>query len=121
MTEGSLGVPARPGSDAWSDSSARSVLQLMVESVTEMIGFRVAVLSVVLGQDLVTVAYAGPEEFRDEVMTTDPVSVLDPVLQQAETWGRFRFLAAEDIVGELPGTWVETVTDPAAGPDAWQP
>jgi len=121
MAEGSLGVPARPGNDAWSDSSARSVLQLMVESVTEMIGFRVAVLSVVLGQDLVTVAYAGPEEFRDEVMTTDPASVLDPILQQAETWGRFRFLAAEDIGGELEGTWVETVTDPLEAPDGWHP
>ncbi|MEN8672554.1 HAMP domain-containing sensor histidine kinase [Nocardioides sp.] len=121
MTEGSLGVPARPGDDAWSDSSARSVLQLMVESVTEMIGFRVAVLSVVLGQDLVTVAYSGPEEFREAVMATDPVSVLDPVLEQAERWGRFRFLAAEDIVGELEGTWVETVTDPLEAPDGWHP
>jgi hypothetical protein len=46
-----VGVPATPGQPdqvGWSDSSARAVLQLMVEAVAEMIGFEVAVLSVVL-------------------------------------------------------------------------
>lgn len=124
MTE-QLAVPARrrerSDDDGWADSTARSVLQLMVESVTEMVGFEVAALSVVLDAGLVTVAYAGPEELREEVMTTDPVTVLDPVLARAETWGRFRFLADEDVVGELPGTWIETVRDPLEGPDAWRP
>lgn len=114
-------LPEIDSHSGWSDSSARSVLQLMVESVTEMIGFEVAVLSVVLGDDLVTVAYAGPEQFREQMMTTDPVSVLDPVFDQAQTWGRFRFLAAEDIVGEFQGTWVETAPAPVDAPDAWHP
>ena len=125
MAETQVRTPARPvgmsPEASWSDSSARSVLQLIVESVTEMVGFEVAVLSVVLGDDLVTVAYSGPEEFRERVMITDPVSILDPVLEQAESWGRFRFLAAEDIVGELEGTWIETSPEPADVPDAWHP
>ena len=105
----------------WTDSSSLSVLQLMVESVTEMIGFEVAVLSVAFGSDLVTMAYAGPDEFREQAYTTDPAWVLDPVLEQAQTWGRFRFLAAEDIVGEFAGTWIETVTTQQEGVDAWHP
>ncbi|CAN5310719.1 hypothetical protein BH09ACT12_BH09ACT12_18800 [soil metagenome] len=124
MSEEVVTAPARAesaGHGGWSDSSARSVLQLVVESVTEMVGFEVAVVSVVVGGDLVTVAYAGPEEFREQIMITDPVSVLDPVFEQAESWGRFVFLAAEDIVGEFEGTWVETVTELGEGPDAWHP
>ncbi len=120
-----LGVAAahaRTAADGgWSDSSARSVLQLMVESVVEMVGFEVAVISVVLGDDLVTVAYAGPEEFREQVMTADPVAVLDPVMDQAESWGRCLFLANENTVGELPGTWIETSPPQGEGPDAWHP
>lgn len=114
-------LPADAGQALWADFSTRSVLQLMVESVTEMIGFEAAVLSVVLNDDLVTVAYAGPEQYREQVMITHPASVLDSVLEQAERWGRFRFLAAEDIEGELAGTWVETVTELGSGPDAWHP
>ena len=125
MSDEFAGTSARlhptAGHHSWSDPSTLSVLQLMVESVTEMIGFQVAVLSVVLNDDLVTVAYAGPEEFREPALTTDPVWVLDPVLEQAEAWGRFRFLAAEDIVGEFAGTWFETVAVPTGGADAWHP
>ncbi|WP_309648692.1 hypothetical protein [Nocardioides sp.] len=52
------------GHEGWSDSSARAVLQLMVESVAELIGFEVAALSVVVDDQLATVAYTGPEEYR---------------------------------------------------------
>ena len=116
------GAPESIGHGAWSDSSARSVLQLMVESVVEMVDFRVATLSVVLGDNLVTMAYAGPEAFRKAAMTVDPLSVLEPILAQSETWGRFHFLATENIRGELPGTWIETTRGTTHdGPDAWQP
>ena len=103
----------------WSDSSARAVLQLMVESVAEMIGFEVAVLSVVLEGELVTMAYTGPEEFREYLEQPDPISVLDPVLEHAETWGRFRFLAAEDYDGEYEGHWVHFGDHDVDAPDAW--
>lgn len=106
----------------WSDSSARAVLQLMVESVAELIGFEVAALSVVLEGELVTVAYTGPEEFRAYVSLPDPVEVLDPVYEHGEDWGRFRFLAAEKYDAELDGHWV-VVADEQDGtdPDAWHP
>ncbi|GAA1765997.1 hypothetical protein GCM10009795_010700 [Nocardioides hankookensis] len=106
--------------DAWSDSSARAVLQLMVESVAEMVGFEVAVLSVVIGDDLVTVAYAGPEEHRAHVEATDPVSVIEPVLARSEPWGeRLRFIEGASL-DELEGHWVEVDQVPSAEPDAWR-
>lgn len=112
----------RSGHADWSDASARALLQLLTESVAEMIGFEAAVLCVALGEDLVTIGYHGPEAMREFIFATDPVSVLDPVIEQAETWGRFSFLATEDRRGDWPGHWVALSTPhPAGGPDAWQP
>ncbi|MBA2953564.1 hypothetical protein GON03_04510 [Nocardioides sp. MAH-18] len=106
---------------AWSDSSARAVLQLMVESVAEMVGFEVAALSVVIGDRLVTLAYTGPEEHREYVEESDPVSVIEPILSRAEAWGeRLRFVTAEAIAG-LEGRWVEVEQVPTDHADAWRP
>jgi signal transduction histidine kinase len=121
MTLGDIAVRSQPERLGWSDSSARAVLQLMAESVAEMIGFEVAALSVVLDGELHTMAYTGPEELREHVMGVDPVSVLDPILAQAESWGRFRFLAGEDYDHDLDGHWAVTMDDRADHPDAWHP
>jgi signal transduction histidine kinase len=113
--------PATDG-PAWSDSSARAVLQLMVESVAEMIGFEIAVLSVVLDGRLVTVAYTGPDEWRDFVFdNADPVSSLDQVEAQGTSWGRFRFLAAEDYDHDLEGNWFVAAEEQLDVPGAWHP
>jgi len=118
-SEATRAEEARAG---WSDSAARAVLQLMVESVAEMIGFEVATLSVVLDGDLVTMAYTGPDEFSDYLTSTDPVTVLDPVLAKAESWGRFRFLAAEDYdASVLEGHWMVVAAEQTDAPDAWHP
>lgn len=105
----------------WSDSSARAVLQLMVESVAEMVGFEVAALSVVLGDELVTMAYTGPEEHRAYVEESDPVSVIAPILERARPWGpRLRFIEAANL-SELEGHWVEVEQVASGHPDAWSP
>ncbi len=122
MTEHDETPRADPARAGWSDSAARAVLQLMVESVAEMIGFEVATLSVVLDGDLVTMAYTGPEEFADFLGSDDPVSVLDPVLALGQSWGRFRFLAAEDYDStELEGHWMVVAEEQPDVPDAWKP
>ncbi|ANH39416.1 Alkaline phosphatase synthesis sensor protein PhoR [Nocardioides dokdonensis FR1436] len=105
----------------WSDSSARDVLQLMVESVAELIGFRVAALSVVIGDELVTTAYTGPKELDEDAWASDPVSVLDEILAVAEPWGRLHFIDGERHGGDLSGHWVVSLVEQADGPDAWHP
>ena len=115
-------MESHPDHTGWSDSAARAVLQLMVESVAEMIGFEVAALSVVLEDELITMAYTGPEEFREYLLeNADAVSILDPVLERGDTWGRFRFLPAERYDGALEGHWVVTAQEQGSGPDAWHP
>jgi signal transduction histidine kinase len=93
----------------------------MVESVAELVGFEVAALSVVLGDELVTLAYTGPEEHREYMEQPDPVSVLESVLAKAVPWGpRLRFLDATPVE-ELEGHWVHFDQVPTDHPDAWQP
>lgn len=109
----------QPAQATWADSSARAVLQLMVESVAELVGFEVAALSVVLGDELVTLAYTGPEEHRAYMEEPDPVSVIAPVLARAEPWGpRLRFLEATPVE-ELEGHWIHFDQVPSDHPDAW--
>ncbi|WP_126688286.1 sensor histidine kinase [Nocardioides ferulae] len=114
---------SHPDHTGWSDSSARAVLQLMVEAVAEMIGFEVAALSVVLDGHLITMGYTGPEEFRAHLYeNADPVSALDSVLHRAEPWGRLHFLAAENYEPEdLDGHWVVVADHQTDEPDAWHP
>jgi signal transduction histidine kinase len=92
----------------------------MVESVAELVGFEIAALSVVLGDELVTLAYTGPEEHREYMEQPDPVSVLESVLSKAVPWGpRLRFLEATPIE-ELEGHWVHFEQVPTDHPDAWR-
>jgi len=92
----------------------------MVESVAEMVGFEVAALSVVIGDRLVTIAYTGPEEHREFIEESDPVSVIEPILARAEAWGpRLRFVTAEAI-SDLEGHWVQVEQVPTDHPDAWR-
>jgi signal transduction histidine kinase len=92
----------------------------MVESVAELVGFEIAALSVVLGDELVTLAYTGPEEHREYMEQPDPVSVLESVLAKAVPWGpRLRFLEATPVE-ELEGHWVHFEQVPTDHPDAWR-
>ncbi len=110
----------QPDPSACSDSSARAVLQLMVESVAELVGFEVAALSVVLGEELVTLAYTGPEEHRAYMEEPDPVSIIEPVLARAVGLGpRLRFIEATPV-DELEGHWVQFEPAPCDHPDAWR-
>ncbi len=92
----------------------------MVESVAEMVGFEVAALSVVRDDELVTLAYTGPEKYREYLEQPDPVDILEPVLEHAEAWGpRLRFMTGVEQE-QLEGHWVSFDPVPAGGPDAWQ-
>src|SRR4051794_20076363 len=92
----------------------------MVESVAELVGFEIAALSVVLGDELVTLAYTGPEEHRAYMEESDPVSVIEPVLARAVPWGpRLRFIESTPIE-ELEGHWIQMEQVTTDHPDAWR-
>src|SRR3954447_21432133 len=92
----------------------------MVESVAELVGFEVAALSVVLGEDLVTLAYTGPEEHREYLEESDPASVIEPLLARATRWGpRLRLLEGIPLA-ELQGHWVQFEQVPTDHPHAWK-
>jgi len=92
----------------------------MVESVAELVGFEIAALSVVLGDELVTLAYTGPEEHREYMEQPDPLSVLESVLAKAVPWGpRLRYLESTPVE-ELEGHWVHFEQVPTDHPDAWR-
>ncbi|MCL8026259.1 sensor histidine kinase [Nocardioides bruguierae] len=103
----------------------------MTESVAELIGFEVACLSVVRGDQLITIAYTGPEELREHLSQPDPVEVLDPVWALGERWGRFYYLSAEQYrSADLDGHWAiiedaggapVPVEDGAPAQPAWDP
>jgi signal transduction histidine kinase len=92
----------------------------MVESIAEIVGFEVAALSVVEGDELVTLAYTGPEEHRAFMEEPDPVSVIAPLLARATSLGeRLRFLESTPLE-ELEGHWIRVEQVPTDHPDAWE-
>jgi len=113
-------VPVRDGA-AWADALSRDALQLIAEGVTEMVGFRVAILSVVRDDTLRSVAVAGSEAARAQLSDTPtPMGIIHQDLAVADDWGRFQFVPSERATAETTEWgWVPDV-EPSEDPDAWQ-
>lgn len=104
-------------------------LQLIAEGVTEIVGFRLATISVVRRtpdgrQELEVIADAGDEAGESIVGRRTPLPSLLRELAKAEVWGQFRFLPHElletqDV--ENAYGWVVTDFEPIDAPDAWHP
>ena len=121
--------PATP-TDRWPDRLFRDALQLIAEGVTEIVGFRLATISVVRPaadgtQELEVVADAG-DETGDVIILgrRTPLASLLMEIAKAEVWGQFRFLPHElletqDVVNEYG--WVVSDIEPIDAPDAWHP
>lgn len=109
--------------DAW-----RS-LDLVLAWLSELVGFRIASVNVVRGDQLQLVALSGVEEGvrmdgtvqRAEQMigTTWPVEELLRNLELADDWGRFKFIPHELSGDSGPSGWIVTSPARAEGPDAW--
>ena len=114
--------PTRFEPASWSDSSARDALRLIAESVAQMVGFEMAVVSLVRGDVLVSVALAGPPSVHDALIEMHtPVALVLDELARAEDWGRFKFVP-HDISRSGFDDYV-WVSDGEQGPedDAWHP
>ncbi len=112
----------QPFVDSWSQEVFREGLQLIAEGVTELVGFGVAVVSVVRNDQLEVVAVAGDEKVRSEISgTRTPIDTLQAELDKADSWGLMQFVPHERLNDEVLATgWVPDIV-PLEGPDAWHP
>jgi signal transduction histidine kinase len=112
----------QPFADNWSQAVFRDGLQLIAEGVTELVGFGVAVVSVVRNDQLEVVAVAGDEKVRSEIHgTRTPIDTLQAELDKADSWGLMQFVPHERLNDEVLATgWVPDI-EPLDLPDAWHP
>jgi signal transduction histidine kinase len=112
----------QPFVDNWSQAVFREGLQLIAEGVTELVGFGVAVVSVVHNDQLEVVAVAGDEKVRSEIHgTRTPIDTLKAELDKADSWGLMQFVPHERLNDEVLATgWVPDI-EPLDIPDAWHP
>lgn len=105
--------------------SLRDLLDLIVEGAADVVGFRVAAISLIQPDgDLEVVAVAGDAGARQELMGRHtPRSNLDAEFEVAAQWGTLRFVPAERLPAMAQPGWVTSAWDgPAVGtPDAWDP
>jgi len=111
-----------PFADNWSQTVFREGLQLIAEGVTELVGFGVAVVSIVRNDQLEVVAVAGTEEVRSQIHgTRTPIRTLQAELEKADSWGLMQFVPHERLNDEVLATgWVPDI-QPLDVPDAWHP
>ncbi|WP_148611965.1 sensor histidine kinase [Nocardioides rubriscoriae] len=122
MTDGSS--LARPQIDVttWSDAGSRDALDLVASSVAEMIGFEIAIISVVRGEQMYAVSVEGSSGATDAMLgLATPISMVLPELERADDWGRFHFVPHERIESDVdPIGWIPDM-EPIDAPDAWHP
>ncbi|MDO9457139.1 cell wall metabolism sensor histidine kinase WalK [Nocardioides sp.] len=122
MTDGSP-LP-RPQIDvtSWSDAGSRDALDLVASSVAEMVGFEIAIISVVRGEQMFAVSVEGSNDATTAMLgLTTPVAMVLPELDRADDWGRFRFVPHERLALDVrTHGWVPDLT-PIDAPDAWHP
>src|SRR5687768_10979074 len=87
-----------------------------------MVGFEIAIVSVVRGEQMYAVSVQGSNEATAAMLgVATPVSMVQGELERADDWGRFRFVpherAQEDVrtIGWVPDL------EPVDSPDAWHP
>lgn len=110
-------------SDAWSAAVFRDTLQVIAESVTELVGFEVAVVSVVRDDGrLEVVAVAGSDEARDQLLGhITPVEDIEAEIANSEHWGALRFVPAERMGLEQENMgWIPDI-EIKDDPNAWHP
>ncbi len=99
-------------------------LQLIAESVVDLVGFGVAAIRVLREDDgtLETVAVAGNDDARRKLLGTriQAQSTIDEI-ERADKWGMLRFVPGDRFVaGDGEPAWIPDITV-APGPDAWDP
>lgn len=92
-------APARPASDAdelWVDGSTRAALDLIAEGVTELGGFEIAAISILVHDALEVVAVSGSDHARRALEgSRTAVGLTQELVGLADDWGALRFVPHE--------------------------
>ncbi len=98
-----------------------TVLQSLVDGVTDVAGFAVAAVSILHpNQEFEVLAVAGDDALRDHLLgNRTPVREILEEFENAENWGVLRFIPHERLTGKAVG-WIPDLT-PLDVPDAWHP
>ncbi|WP_340537298.1 sensor histidine kinase [Nocardioides sp. GXZ039] len=108
----------------WSDAGSREALALVASSVAEMVGFEIAIISVVRGESMFSVAVEGRSGATSAMIgVATPMSVVAPEFERADDWGRFLFVPHERLgpdVDPAAGWWIPDIV-PIDAEDAWHP
>lgn len=115
--EGVRRLPAAETADARADTG---MLELIAEGVTRVVGFGVAAIGLVRGEELEMVVVAGSAEARAALVgSRTPLDKVVAELDLAQHWGPLRFIPHEALQEE-PWGWVPDLA-PVDAPDAWHP
>lgn len=97
-------------------------LQTIAESVTDVVGFEVAAISIATEQHLQMVAIAGDEAARESLVGhRTPVAEIEKELASGEDWGAFVFVPHERMSLEIDRLgWVPDL-EPTDDPTMWHP
>ena len=122
MTDGSPPVRSRIDVTTWSDAGSRDALDLVASSVAEMVGFEIAIISAVRGDQMYAVSVEGSNEATTAMLgLATPISMVLPELERADDWGRFQFVPHERVVLDVQTVgWIPDM-EPNDAPDAWHP
>lgn len=105
--------------------SLQDVLDLIVEGAADVVGFRVAAVSLVQPDgDLEVVAVGGDPGARRELMgRRTPRGLVEAEFEIAEKWGTLRFVPADRLPTTSQPGWVAEGWDVSAigEPDSWDP
>lgn len=124
-----MNVRPAGASEGQSEADAWRSLDLVLAWLSELVGFSIASVNVVRGDQLQVIALSGVaegvrmdgtvEQVDQMLGTTWPVEELLATLELADDWGRFKFIPHERAVDSGPSGWLVTPPTPLHGPDSW--
>ena len=105
--------------------SLQDLLDLIVEGAADVVGFRVAAISLLQpDDDLEVVAVAGDPGAREELIgRRTHRALVEAEFEIAERWGTLRFVPADRLPSTAQPGWVADSWDTsgAGDPDSWDP
>lgn len=113
----------------WLDESTLDLLRVVAEGLTSVVGFGLATIGIIDGEESVVAAVTGSgwavdeeggrHRYEELVGTRWPLAVVENDLAVTEDWGTFRFLPGNRVDPRQVWRWVPDV-DHGDTPDAWR-